>query len=247
MAIWIAIRPGRTGTRVLATAGAQETLLKANLASEPAHPRAVPALLEAVALWQGEQVRAALCVGGRDDGCGTRLSRTLVDVIDPTPLSAATMSGSASMTTNNGRSALACSGRRSRGGPWVVSASEARTSSTSSCGYLDRTAQHELAPQAIATIMAVCAVRTAGVTLRNRILALEVSAVHERCHEEFDAALLLCVNSLCIGSVESSLLTVRHESPRCRWAPTRGAVGLLFVGDDVPAIDEPLRDMSVPC
>lgn len=86
MAIWIAIRPGRTGTRVLATAGAQETLLKARLASEPAHPRAVPALLEAVALWQGDQVRAALSVDGRDDGCGTRLSRTLVDVIDPTPL-----------------------------------------------------------------------------------------------------------------------------------------------------------------
>jgi hypothetical protein len=86
MAIWMAIRPGRTGTRVLATAGVEETLLKANLAAEPAHHRAVPALLEAVALWQGEQVRAALCVDAEADGCGTRLSRTLVDVIDPTPL-----------------------------------------------------------------------------------------------------------------------------------------------------------------
>ena len=86
MAIWIAIRPGPTGTRVLATAGPHETLLKANLAAEPAHHRAVPALLEAIALWQGEQVRAALCVGERDDGFGTKLSRTLVDVIDPTPL-----------------------------------------------------------------------------------------------------------------------------------------------------------------
>ncbi|MFG0273570.1 MAG: hypothetical protein ACF8QF_00775 [Phycisphaerales bacterium] len=86
MAIWMAIRPGRTGTRVLATAGVKQTLLKANLALEPAHPRAVPALLEAVALWQGEQVRAALCVDGSDGGCDTTLSQTLVDVFDPTPL-----------------------------------------------------------------------------------------------------------------------------------------------------------------
>lgn len=86
MAIWMAIRPGRTGTRVLATAGPREALLKANLAADPAHHRAVPALLEAVALWQGEQVRAVLCVGEQGDGYGTKLSRTLVDVVDPTPL-----------------------------------------------------------------------------------------------------------------------------------------------------------------
>lgn len=86
MAIWMAIRPGRTTTRVLATAGVQQTLLKARLAPEPAHCRALPALLEAVALWQGEEVRAALCVGEPGDGYGTRLSRSLVDVVDPTPL-----------------------------------------------------------------------------------------------------------------------------------------------------------------
>jgi hypothetical protein len=86
MAIWIAIRPGQAGTRVLVTAGVRETLLKANLAPEPAHHRAIPALLEAIALWQGEQVRAALCVGGADDGYGTKLSRMLVGVVDPTPL-----------------------------------------------------------------------------------------------------------------------------------------------------------------
>lgn len=86
MAIWMAIRPGRMHTKILATAGVEQTLLKANLLTEPAHPRALPTLLEAVALWQGEQVRAALCVGASDDGCGTRLSRALFDVIEPTPL-----------------------------------------------------------------------------------------------------------------------------------------------------------------
>lgn len=86
MALWMAIRPGRTHTRVLATAGVEQTLLKANLSSEPAHPRALPTLLEAMALWQGEQVRAVLCVGASGDGSGTRLSRALFDVVEPTPL-----------------------------------------------------------------------------------------------------------------------------------------------------------------
>lgn len=53
-------------TRVIAiSAGSSgsETLLKARLAPEPSHPRAVQWLLEAVALWQGTTVHAALCAG----------------------------------------------------------------------------------------------------------------------------------------------------------------------------------------
>jgi hypothetical protein len=86
MAIWMAIRPGRVHTKILATAGVEQTLLKANLLTEPAHPRALPSLLEAMALWQGEQVRAVLSVDALANGCGTRLSRSLLDVIEPTPL-----------------------------------------------------------------------------------------------------------------------------------------------------------------
>jgi len=70
----------------LATAGVEETLLKANLAPEPAHPRALQTLLEAVALWQGEEVRAALSVDERSDGFGTRLLREHFPVVEPTPL-----------------------------------------------------------------------------------------------------------------------------------------------------------------
>jgi hypothetical protein len=86
MAIWMAIRPGCTETRILATYRAQQTLLKARLAVRPAHPRAVPALLEAMALWEGQPVRAALCVDGSVDGYGQRLVRDLFPLDEPTPL-----------------------------------------------------------------------------------------------------------------------------------------------------------------
>ena len=60
--IWMAISPEKTGARILAMTGPGETILKAKLLPNPAHPRAVGTLLEAVALWQGKRIRAALCV-----------------------------------------------------------------------------------------------------------------------------------------------------------------------------------------
>jgi hypothetical protein len=54
------IAPGAMTTRVLAMSSATETILKARLTKEPAHPRALWTLLEAIALWQGRRVRAAL-------------------------------------------------------------------------------------------------------------------------------------------------------------------------------------------
>lgn len=60
-ALWVGIDPHPTETRILAMAGPSETLLKARLRPHPQHPRAAPALLEALSLWQGAAVRAALC------------------------------------------------------------------------------------------------------------------------------------------------------------------------------------------
>lgn len=60
--IWAAIHPHRDGTRILVQAGATNTLLKAHLATEPRHPRALLSLLEGIALWQGAPVRAAIAV-----------------------------------------------------------------------------------------------------------------------------------------------------------------------------------------
>lgn len=69
--VWMAIRPGPTVARILAMQGPEKTLLKANLDPNPAHPRALPYLLEAIAMWQGQKVRAALCVDESARSFGT--------------------------------------------------------------------------------------------------------------------------------------------------------------------------------
>jgi hypothetical protein len=73
--IWMGISPGPSTTRVLAMAGASETILKARLSPAPSHPRALATLLEAVALWQGTKVHAALCAGERDGASDSALYR----------------------------------------------------------------------------------------------------------------------------------------------------------------------------
>ena len=56
-------------------AGPGDTILKAQLAAEPKHPRALATLLEAIALWQGQPVRAALCADGRGVSYDSNLCR----------------------------------------------------------------------------------------------------------------------------------------------------------------------------
>jgi hypothetical protein len=69
------IAPGPVTTRVIAMAGPSDTILKAQLARDPRHPRALASLLEAVALWQGQPVRAALCAGSEGLSCDSNLYR----------------------------------------------------------------------------------------------------------------------------------------------------------------------------
>jgi hypothetical protein len=71
MAIWLGVIPGPERARVLAQAGPDETILKARLRSPPAHPRALTALCEALALWSGEPVRAVLAAGAPGTSCDT--------------------------------------------------------------------------------------------------------------------------------------------------------------------------------
>jgi hypothetical protein len=56
-------------------AGPSQRLLKAHLGRDPKHPRALATLIEAVALWQGQQVRAALCAGAQGDLYDSNLYR----------------------------------------------------------------------------------------------------------------------------------------------------------------------------
>jgi hypothetical protein len=72
--IWVGIESTCERTRVLATAGPSETILKARLSATAQHPRAVPALLEALAMWEGAPVRAALVADGPEGSSATRLS-----------------------------------------------------------------------------------------------------------------------------------------------------------------------------
>ena len=73
--IWMGIAPGLTTTRVVAMAGPSETILKAHLSRDPVHPRALGTLLEALALWQGQPVRAALCADAAGFSCDSNLCR----------------------------------------------------------------------------------------------------------------------------------------------------------------------------
>lgn len=72
--LWVAIDSKCDETRILVTAGPKETLLKARLSPTAQHPRAVPALLEALAMWEGKPVRAVLVVDDTNGSSGSRLS-----------------------------------------------------------------------------------------------------------------------------------------------------------------------------
>lgn len=72
--IWLGLDPGEGATRILAMRAPSETILKAHLSLRPSSARAVIALLETVALWEGRPVRAALVV---DDSLPSSPSTTL--------------------------------------------------------------------------------------------------------------------------------------------------------------------------
>lgn len=84
--LWMGIMPGALHTRVLVQDGVEQTLLKARLPHAPSHPRAVAALGEALALWCGRKVCAALVVEGPDAFCATRPWLDTFDAITRTPL-----------------------------------------------------------------------------------------------------------------------------------------------------------------
>jgi hypothetical protein len=75
--IWVAIHPQGSVTRVLATEGTGSTLLKARLSARPWHQRALPSLLETLAIWQSRPVHAVLVV---DDGEATSVTSLCPDL-----------------------------------------------------------------------------------------------------------------------------------------------------------------------
>ena len=69
--LWVGIRPTIDETRILALDSQAQTLLRARLAPTPRHPRALAWLLESLALWEGQPVRAALAVGASSRSSAT--------------------------------------------------------------------------------------------------------------------------------------------------------------------------------
>ncbi len=84
--IWMGIAPGLRDTRVIAMHGASETILKARLRKDPSHPRAMASLMEAVALWQGVPVRAALAADDEQTSCDSCLCRAALLDTGTSPL-----------------------------------------------------------------------------------------------------------------------------------------------------------------
>jgi hypothetical protein len=75
--IQVVIAPGLHAARVIATEGPTRTLLTAHLAPATTHPRALPWLLEALALWEGATVRAVLAV----DEAEPRIHSSMLEVL----------------------------------------------------------------------------------------------------------------------------------------------------------------------
>jgi hypothetical protein len=84
--IWLGISPGPLSTRLLAMRGPKEVILKAELLRSPASPRAVQALMESLALWEGLQVRGVLVADDHPSSCDTTLYRDVFPDHGSTPL-----------------------------------------------------------------------------------------------------------------------------------------------------------------
>lgn len=84
--LWMGIVPGPQSTRVLVQDGPGRVLLKARLPGAPSHPRAIPVLCEALALWCGRPVRAAVGVDGLDGSSESSRWLDAIDAVTRTPL-----------------------------------------------------------------------------------------------------------------------------------------------------------------
>ncbi len=76
--LWMGVMPGLEFTRVVVQDGWAPILLKARLPHSPEHPRALEMLCEAIALWYGRKVCAALVVDGPGALCVTKPWRDTV-------------------------------------------------------------------------------------------------------------------------------------------------------------------------
>src|SRR5438552_1637015 len=75
--IYVAIHPSGAETRIVATSATGMVVLKARVTSHPSSPSALPALLDALSIWEGKFVRAALVVDAPGDQPASSLYRDI--------------------------------------------------------------------------------------------------------------------------------------------------------------------------
>jgi hypothetical protein len=64
--LWMSIEPVGSEVRMMLTAPAASTVMKARMPNPPAHSRAVISFLEAIALWYGRPLRAVIDAASED-------------------------------------------------------------------------------------------------------------------------------------------------------------------------------------
>jgi hypothetical protein len=78
--IWLGLSTSNRQTHVVAMRGPRQTILRAQLCPYPSSGRAVTSLLEALALWEGTLVRAAVVVDeSSTSSCPMMLYRNAFD------------------------------------------------------------------------------------------------------------------------------------------------------------------------
>jgi hypothetical protein len=83
--LWACIDPRGPETRLLITNAGKQPLLKARMSRPPQHRKALPMLLEAIAQWEGQPIRAALVADDKGQYDSTLYHDCLVEPCE-TPL-----------------------------------------------------------------------------------------------------------------------------------------------------------------
>jgi hypothetical protein len=84
--LWMGVVPAPEYVRVLLLDDGGTALLKARLPQDPRHPRALESLCEALALWCGRPIRAAVAADRPGAWCATKPWLDTFDAITRSPL-----------------------------------------------------------------------------------------------------------------------------------------------------------------
>jgi len=112
--LWMEIQPGPVTTKVRVQDRSKRTWLLARLPHAPQDPCAVEMLCEAIALWSGRKVCAALVVDGRGTFCATRAWRSTCARLTQPPRVEVRVISAPDREGNGPEGSVRCTDRRRR-------------------------------------------------------------------------------------------------------------------------------------